>query len=169
MPHSAKTIHILIIKPVLARPIPAGTLFMTRYARYAPAPLVSDRVEAVLTFGPVAVPLADIFDPAVRVAHQHRVLPALGRFVLVDEVQLGLHLLLALAPGSFGIDGTTGRSGLIANTTTQAGLKIRAGLGQGQCPTGIKITDAKPALPNLKPDNFHGQWNYTVLLAQKKA
>ncbi|MDD5326033.1 MAG: hypothetical protein PHR71_12135 [Polaromonas sp.] len=48
-------------------------------------------------------------------------------------------------------------------------MKIRAGLGQGQCPSGIKITDAEPALPNLKPDNFHGQWNYTVLLAQKKA
>ena len=57
---------------------------------------------------------------------------------------------------------------LIANTTTQAGLKIRAELDQGKYPTGIKITDAALALLNLKPDNFHGEWNYTVLPARKK-
>ena len=57
---------------------------------------------------------------------------------------------------------------LIANTTTQAGLKIRAELDQGKYPTGIKITNAELALLNLKPDNFHGEWNYTVLPARKK-
>lgn len=57
---------------------------------------------------------------------------------------------------------------LIANTTTQAGLKIRAELDRGKYPTGIKITDAELALLNLKQDNFHGDWNYTVLPTQKK-
>ncbi len=57
---------------------------------------------------------------------------------------------------------------LIANTTTRAGLKIRAELDRGKYPTGIKITDAELALLNLKQDNFHGDWNYTVLPARKK-
>ena len=52
---------------------------------------------------------------------------------------------------------------LIANTTTRAGLKIRAELDRGKYPTGIKITDAELASLNLKPDSFHGDWNYTVL------
>jgi len=57
---------------------------------------------------------------------------------------------------------------LIANTTTRAGLKIRAELDRGKYPTGIKITDAELALLNLKQDNFHGDWNYTVLPTRKK-
>jgi len=52
---------------------------------------------------------------------------------------------------------------LIANTTTQAGLKIRAELDRGIYPTGIKISDAKLASLNLKLDKFHGDWNYSVL------
>ena len=58
---------------------------------------------------------------------------------------------------------------LIAGTTTQAGLKIRAELDRGKYPTGIRITDAELALLNLKPDNFHGEWNYTVLPARRKS
>jgi Rhodopirellula transposase DDE domain len=57
---------------------------------------------------------------------------------------------------------------LIANTTTRAGLKIRAELDRGKYPTGIKITDAALASLNLKPDNFHGDWNYTVLPLRRK-
>ena len=56
---------------------------------------------------------------------------------------------------------------LIANTTTRAGLKIRAELDRGTYPTGIKITDAELAALNLKPDSFHGEWNYVVLPKQK--
>ena len=52
---------------------------------------------------------------------------------------------------------------LIANTTTQAGLKIRAELDRGTYPTGIKITDAELAELNLKLAAFHGDWNYTLL------
>jgi len=55
---------------------------------------------------------------------------------------------------------------LIANTTTRAGLKIRAELDRGKYPTGIKITDAQLASLNLKLDNFHGDWNYSVLPAR---
>ena len=58
---------------------------------------------------------------------------------------------------------------LIANTTTRAGLKIRAELDRGKYPTGIKITDAELALLNLKQDNFHGDWNYTALPTRKKS
>ncbi|MSQ60860.1 MAG: hypothetical protein EXR36_14780 [Betaproteobacteria bacterium] len=57
---------------------------------------------------------------------------------------------------------------LIANTTTRAGLKIRAELDLKKYPIGIKITDAQLASLNLKPENFHGDWNYTVLPARKK-
>lgn len=57
---------------------------------------------------------------------------------------------------------------LIVNTTTGAGLKIRAELDRGKYPAGIKITDAELALLNLKQDNFHGGWNYTVLPTRKK-
>ena len=57
---------------------------------------------------------------------------------------------------------------LITNTTTRAGLKIRAELDRGKYSTGIKITDAELASLNLKPDKFHGDWNYTVLPTRKK-
>ena len=57
---------------------------------------------------------------------------------------------------------------LIANTTTRAGLKIRAELDQGTYPTGIKITDAELASLNLKPGNLHGEWSYAVLPTRKK-
>ncbi len=57
---------------------------------------------------------------------------------------------------------------LIANTTTRAGLKIRAELDRGKYPTGIKISDAELASLNLKPANFHGEWNYAVLPTRKK-
>ena len=52
---------------------------------------------------------------------------------------------------------------LIANTTTQTGLKIRAELDLRNYPTGISVTDAEFAALNLKRANFHGEWNYTLL------
>jgi hypothetical protein len=58
---------------------------------------------------------------------------------------------------------------LIANTTTQAGLKIRAELDRGRYPIGIKISDAELASLNLKLDKFHGDWNYSVLPERKKS
>jgi hypothetical protein len=52
---------------------------------------------------------------------------------------------------------------LIANTTTQAGLKSRAELDRGIYPIGMKITDAELRALNLKLAKFHGDWNYTLL------
>ena len=57
---------------------------------------------------------------------------------------------------------------LIANTTTRAGLTIRAELDRGTYPTGIKITDAELAALNVKHDRFHGDWNYLILPTRKK-
>lgn len=52
---------------------------------------------------------------------------------------------------------------LIANTTTRAGLKIRAELDTSQYPTGTKVSDKELAAVNLKRHAFHGEWNYTLL------
>jgi len=52
---------------------------------------------------------------------------------------------------------------LIANTSTQAGLKIRAELDARSYPAGIKITDAELAALNLQRADFHGDWNYALL------
>jgi hypothetical protein len=51
---------------------------------------------------------------------------------------------------------------LIANTTTEAGLKIQAAIDLNEYPTGIKVSDK--IMKSLKVDNndFHGEWNYTV-------
>lgn len=57
---------------------------------------------------------------------------------------------------------------LIANTTTQSGLKIRAELDNGRYPAGIKVTDTELAAVNMKRAHFHGDWNYTLLPARKK-
>ena len=57
---------------------------------------------------------------------------------------------------------------LIANTTTQAGLKIRAELDRGIYPIGLKITDAQLSGLNLKLAEFHGDWNYTLLPPRRK-
>jgi len=51
---------------------------------------------------------------------------------------------------------------LIANTTTKQGLKVRARLDNGQYPSGIKVTDEELASVLLKPDEFHGEWNYRI-------
>jgi transposase len=52
---------------------------------------------------------------------------------------------------------------LIANTTTQTGLTIRAELDGRQYPTGIKVTDQELGKVQLQQADFHGEWNYTIL------
>ena len=52
---------------------------------------------------------------------------------------------------------------LIANTTTQAGLRIRAELDRGTYPAGIKVTDNQFDALHLKLAKFHGDWNYALL------
>jgi hypothetical protein len=52
---------------------------------------------------------------------------------------------------------------LIANTTTKAGLRIKAELDAGQYPTGVKVTDEQMRALHLVPADFHGEdWHYTL-------
>jgi Rhodopirellula transposase DDE domain len=52
---------------------------------------------------------------------------------------------------------------LIANTTTQTGLRIRAALDSRPYPTGIKVSDQELENVRLSKADFHGEWNYTIL------
>jgi len=51
---------------------------------------------------------------------------------------------------------------LIAGTTTARGLKVTCRLDHRKYPVGRKITDEEMARVNLKPEQFHGEWNYTI-------
>lgn len=52
---------------------------------------------------------------------------------------------------------------LIAHTTTQSGLYVRAELDEASYPTGIVVTDEQMQSLNLEPADFHGRdWNYTL-------
>jgi hypothetical protein len=51
---------------------------------------------------------------------------------------------------------------LIATTTTAKGLKVTCRLDRRQYPTGRKVSDAEMKLVNLRPDKFHGDWNYVI-------
>lgn len=57
---------------------------------------------------------------------------------------------------------------LIAKTTTQAGLKVRAELDRRNYPTGVAVTDAQIDALHVKPDQFHGDWNYAILPTRRK-
>jgi hypothetical protein len=52
---------------------------------------------------------------------------------------------------------------LIANTRTSTGLKVRCILDRRRYPTKVEISDDQIASIRLKPDTFHGDWNYTIL------
>ncbi|HEX9872683.1 MAG TPA: ISAzo13 family transposase [Candidatus Tectomicrobia bacterium] len=52
---------------------------------------------------------------------------------------------------------------LIAKTTTQQGLTIKAALDTGRSPRGIKGTDQEFEKVKLKHAKFHGEWNYTIM------
>jgi hypothetical protein len=51
---------------------------------------------------------------------------------------------------------------LIANTTTRTGLTVRAAIDTNCYPTKIKVTDEQLRALRLKPNDFHGEWNYTL-------
>jgi hypothetical protein len=51
---------------------------------------------------------------------------------------------------------------LIAATTTEAGLKVRAELDENKYPKGVKVSKAQLAAVNLTRHAFHGDWNYTI-------
>ena len=52
---------------------------------------------------------------------------------------------------------------LIAATRTKAGLKVRARLDTNSYRGGIKVSRAELENVRLRPDSFHGDWNYTIL------
>ena len=56
---------------------------------------------------------------------------------------------------------------LIAATTTDAGLRVRAELDENKYPKAVKVTDAQLATINLTRHSFHGDWNYTIAPTRK--
>ena len=52
---------------------------------------------------------------------------------------------------------------LITATTTRKGLKVRAELDPKLYPKGIKVTDEELAAICIVRDEFHGEWNYTIV------
>ena len=52
---------------------------------------------------------------------------------------------------------------LIGNTTTRTGLKIKAGLDNRTYETGIKVSKEDLSAVNIQRDEFHGDWNYTII------
>jgi hypothetical protein len=52
---------------------------------------------------------------------------------------------------------------LIASTTTKKGLKVKCELDTNKYETGIKISDEEFDKINLVRNEFHGEWNYTIL------
>lgn len=57
---------------------------------------------------------------------------------------------------------------LIAGTTTETGLKVKAAADQKTYRTGIKVSDAEIKALNLERETFHGEWNYTIKPQQKE-
>jgi hypothetical protein len=51
---------------------------------------------------------------------------------------------------------------LIGRTTTVQGLRIKARLDTRRYEPGIKVPQDQLAAVMLKPDAFHGEWNYTI-------
>jgi len=52
---------------------------------------------------------------------------------------------------------------LIAATTTRTGLRVQSQLDTGKYPKGIKVSKQEFATIQLRPDSFHGEWNYTIM------
>src|SRR5712691_2951307 len=52
---------------------------------------------------------------------------------------------------------------LIAATTTEAGLTVQCQLDMNHYPAGRKISAEEMATLSIRPDSFHGEWNYTIL------
>jgi hypothetical protein len=58
---------------------------------------------------------------------------------------------------------------LIAATTTDTGLTVRAELDENKYPKGIKVSDAQMAALNVSRHAFHGDWNYTISPVRKNS
>jgi hypothetical protein len=51
---------------------------------------------------------------------------------------------------------------LIGGTTTRSGLTIKAASDLGVYETGVEISDDQMKQINIKTEDFHGEWNYTI-------
>ena len=56
---------------------------------------------------------------------------------------------------------------LIGSTTTNAGLKVKAALDTDRYESGIKVSDKELDAVRIKRDDFHGEWNYSILPNEK--
>jgi hypothetical protein len=52
---------------------------------------------------------------------------------------------------------------LIGATTTEAGLTVKCVVDQKEYEKGIEVTDEELAKVNMIKDDFHGEWNYTIV------
>jgi transposase len=52
---------------------------------------------------------------------------------------------------------------LLSHTTTREGLTVKALKDSKIYPTGKKVTDTELAALHISRDEFHGEWNYTIL------
>ena len=52
---------------------------------------------------------------------------------------------------------------LIGNTKTKTGLEIQVVLDESIYPKGIKVSDKEMEQIQIKKDEFHGEWNYTII------
>jgi Rhodopirellula transposase DDE domain len=51
---------------------------------------------------------------------------------------------------------------LIGSTTTDTGLKVDCEIDGNLYPKGIQVSDKEMAELNIKGDQFHPEWNYTI-------
>ena len=51
---------------------------------------------------------------------------------------------------------------LIANTQTTKGLEVRSVLDENEYVTGKEVSDEALATLNIRGDEFHPEWNYTI-------
>lgn len=51
---------------------------------------------------------------------------------------------------------------LIANTSTEQGLRIKAELDKANYPLKTKVSDEELATVKIKRHTFHGEWNYSI-------
>jgi len=52
---------------------------------------------------------------------------------------------------------------LIASTTTSTGLKVYARLDPNTYPTKLQITAQQMQAVNITGEEFHPEWNYTIM------
>ena len=57
---------------------------------------------------------------------------------------------------------------LIAATTTKTGLTLKSELALTRYPRGVKVSDSQMSEMRLRRDEFHGEWNYSILPRSQK-